>query len=110
MLGDLRFVARTFFFADRGTRSTHLLIGMRSGEDTGQRLPKDVSCRSRTMRALSRMILVFWLFMILGFCVYGFLATYRLPGESFCRAMYTALTLLSGLCIVQVLEPMRRRA
>ena len=62
------------------------------------------------MRAFSRMILAFWLFMILGFCVYGFLATPELPGESFCRAMYTALTLLSGLCIIQVLEPMRRRA
>ncbi len=62
------------------------------------------------MRALSRMILAFWLFMILGFCVFGFLATYERPGESFCRAMYTALTVLSGLCIIQVLEPIRRRA
>jgi hypothetical protein len=62
------------------------------------------------MRALPRVVLAFWLFMILGFCVYGFLATYAMPGEAFCRAMYTALTFLSGLCIVQVLEPMRRRA
>jgi hypothetical protein len=62
------------------------------------------------MRALSRIILAFWLFMILGFCVYGFLATYELPGESFCRAMYSALTLLSGVCIIQVIEPIRRRA
>jgi hypothetical protein len=62
------------------------------------------------MRALPRMVLAFWLFMILSFCVYGFLATYEIPGESFCRAMYTALTIFSSLCIVQVLEPMRRRA
>ena len=62
------------------------------------------------MRTLPRVFLVFWLFMILGFCVYGFLATYEMPGESFCRAMYTALSVFSGLCIIQVLEPMRRRA
>ena len=62
------------------------------------------------MRALPRMILAFWLFMILGFCVFGFVATYEMPGESFCRGMYTALSLLSGVCIIQVLEPMRRRA
>ena len=62
------------------------------------------------MRALSRIILAFWLCMILGFCIYGFLATYELPGESFCRTMYSALTLLSGVCIIQVIEPIRRRA
>ena len=28
------------------------------------------------MRALPRMFLAFWLFMIFGFCVYGFLVTY----------------------------------
>jgi hypothetical protein len=62
------------------------------------------------MRALPRMLLAFWLFMICGFCAYGFIATYKMPGESFCRAMYAVLTGLSGLCIIQVVEPMRQRA
>jgi hypothetical protein len=62
------------------------------------------------MRALPRMLLAFWLFMIFGFCVYGLLATYRMPSESFCRAMYAVLTGLSGLCIIQVVEPMRQSA
>lgn len=61
------------------------------------------------MRTSSRLILAFWLFMIFGFCVYGFVATYKMPGESFCRIMYGALTGMSGLCIVQVLEPERLR-
>ncbi len=59
------------------------------------------------MRALQvpRAFLVVWLVMILGFCVYGFLATHELPEESFCRAMYAVLSALSALCIGQVLEP-----
>ena len=59
------------------------------------------------MRTFPRMFLAFWLFMIFGFCVYGFFATYEIPGESFCRIMYASLTGMSGLCIVQVLEPKR---
>jgi hypothetical protein len=62
------------------------------------------------MRALPRIFLAFWLCMIFGFCIYGFLATYAMPGESFCRAMYAVLTGMSGLCIIQVLEPIRQRA
>ncbi len=62
------------------------------------------------MRALSRILLVVWLVMILGFCIYGFVVTFHLPGESFCRAMYASMIGLSGLCVVQVLEPMRLRA
>jgi hypothetical protein len=63
------------------------------------------------MRALPRMLLAVWLFMIAGFCVYGFLATDQLPGESFCRSMYTVLIVLSGVCITQVVvEPMRERS
>jgi hypothetical protein len=53
-----------------------------------------------------RVLLAVWFFMIFGFCVYGFLVTYAMPGESFCRAMYTAIIALSALCINQVLEPM----
>ena len=49
------------------------------------------------------------LFMILGFCVYGFLVPRTSQfGESFCRAMYSALTLSGG--IIQVIELIRRRA
>jgi hypothetical protein len=59
------------------------------------------------MRTSPRIFLAFWLFMIFGFCAYGFCATYGIPGESFCRVMYAALTGMSGLCIVQVLEPSR---
>jgi hypothetical protein len=62
------------------------------------------------MRALSRVLLAVWLFMILGFCMIGLFATYQMPGESFCRGMYSAMVALSGLCIFQVLEPMRLRA
>jgi hypothetical protein len=62
------------------------------------------------MSGLSRMLLACWLLMILGFCVYGFLATYALPGETFCREMYAVLTGFSGLCVVQVLVPIRQRA
>jgi hypothetical protein len=61
------------------------------------------------MGALPRILLTVWLFMIVSFCVYGFLATYEMPGESFCRAMYSALILLSGACIIQVVEPSRQR-
>ncbi len=62
------------------------------------------------MRALPRMLLAVWLSMIAGFCIYGFLATYQLPGETFCRSMYTVLIVLSGVCITQVVvEPMRER-
>jgi hypothetical protein len=56
-----------------------------------------------------RVLLAVWFFMIFGFCVYGFLVTYPMPGESFCRAMYTAMIALSGLCISQVLEPVLQR-
>jgi hypothetical protein len=47
------------------------------------------------MQTFPRMLLAFWLFMIFGFCVYGFYATYEMPGESFCRGMYAVLTGLS---------------
>ena len=49
-----------------------------------------------------RVLLAVWFFMIFGFCVYGFLVTYAMPGETFCRAMYTAMTALFMLCINQV--------
>jgi hypothetical protein len=62
------------------------------------------------MRILSRLILAACLFMIFGFCVFGFLATYAMPGESFCRGMYFVLILLSGLCVTQVIQPIRQRA
>jgi hypothetical protein len=62
------------------------------------------------MQTFPRMLLAIWLFLIFGFCVYGFIATYHIPGESFCRGMYAVLTSLSGLSIVQVLEPIRQRA
>ena len=58
------------------------------------------------MRALPRICLAFWLFMIFAFCVYGFFATYKIPGESFCRAMYAVMTGMSAVCIIQVLEPL----
>jgi hypothetical protein len=61
------------------------------------------------MGTVIRILLVVWFFMIFGFCVYGFLVTYPMPGESFCRAMYTAMIALSVLCINQVLEPMLQR-
>ncbi len=61
------------------------------------------------MRSISRLVLVIGLMMIFGFCVYGFLATYEIPGESFCRGMYSVLILLSGVCVSQVVEPMVRR-
>ena len=61
------------------------------------------------MRAISQIVLVIGLMMIFGFCVYGFLATYELPGESFCRGMYSALILLSGVCVTQAVAPMVRR-
>jgi hypothetical protein len=47
--------------------------------------------------------------MIFGFCVYGFLVTFRIPGESFCRAMYGSLIVRSGLGVTQVVAPMRQR-
>jgi hypothetical protein len=56
------------------------------------------------------MFLAFWLLMIFSFCVYGFMATFEMPGESFCRGMYAVLTGMSGLCVVQVIEPIRQRA
>ena len=62
------------------------------------------------MGALPRMVFAFWLFMIFGFCVYGCYATCTLAGETFCPAMYLAMSVFSGLCIVQVLEPIRERA
>ncbi len=62
------------------------------------------------MGALPRMVFAFWLFMIFGFCVYGFFMTLRTPGDAFCPAMYMAMTAFSGLCIFQVLEPIRERA
>jgi hypothetical protein len=62
------------------------------------------------MRVLSRLILATCLFMIFGFCVFGFLATYQMPEESFCRGMYMVLIFLSGLCVTQVLPPIRQRA
>jgi hypothetical protein len=61
------------------------------------------------MSAFHRMVFAFWLFLIFGFCVYGFVATYGIPGESFCRSMYSAICVFSGLCIFQVLEPIRER-
>jgi hypothetical protein len=62
------------------------------------------------MGAVPRILLAVWLFMILSFCVYGFLVTLQMPGESFCCSMYMALIFFSGLCIFQVLEPIRERA
>jgi hypothetical protein len=61
------------------------------------------------MDAAIRILLATWFFLIFGFCVYGFLVTFPMPGESFCRAMYTAMIALSALCINQVLEPMLQR-
>ena len=62
------------------------------------------------MRALPRLFLACVHLMIFGFCVYGFIKTFRLPGESFCRATYASLIILSGLCVTQVVAPMRQRA
>jgi hypothetical protein len=62
------------------------------------------------MRVLSRLILAACLFMIFGFCVFGFLATYQMPGEAFCRGMYMVLILLSGVCVTQVIQPISQRA
>ena len=61
------------------------------------------------MGTVIRILLAVWFFMILGFCAYGFLVTCPMPGESFCRAMYTAMIALSMLCINEVLGPMLRR-
>ena len=61
------------------------------------------------MGTVIRVLLAGWFFMIFGFCVYGFLVTYPMPGESFFPAMYTAMIALSVLCINQVLEPILRR-
>jgi hypothetical protein len=61
------------------------------------------------MGTVIRILLAVWFFMIFGFCAYGFLVTYPMPGESFCRAMYTAMIALSVLCINEVLGPMLRR-
>jgi hypothetical protein len=61
------------------------------------------------MRALPRLFLACVHLMIFGFCVYGFIKTFRLPGESFCRATYASLIILSGLCVTQVVAPMRQR-
>ncbi len=61
------------------------------------------------MGALPRMVFAFWLLTIFGFCGYGFLATCSMP-DRFCPAMYLAMTVFSGLCIFQVLEPIRQRA
>ena len=61
------------------------------------------------MDTVTRILLAVWFLMIFGFCIYGFLVTYPMPGESFCRAMYTAMIALSVLCINQVLGRMLRR-
>ena len=61
------------------------------------------------MRALPRLFLACVHLMIFGFCVYGFLVTFRMPGESFCRATYGSLIILSGLCVTQIVAPMRQR-
>ena len=47
-----------------------------------------------------RVLLAVWFFMIFGFCVYGFLVTYPMPGELFCRpANYSGMILrLIRLC------------
>ena len=58
------------------------------------------------MGTVIRILLVVWFFMIFGFCVYGFLVTYPMPGESFCCAMYTGMIALSVLCINEVLQPL----
>jgi hypothetical protein len=57
------------------------------------------------MRALPRLFLACVHLMIFGFCVYGFLVTFRIPGESFCRATYGSLIILSGLCVTQIVAP-----
>ncbi len=62
------------------------------------------------MGTVTRILLAGWFFVIFGFCVYGFLVTYPMPGESFCRAMYTAMIALSVLSINEVLEPVLQRA
>jgi hypothetical protein len=61
------------------------------------------------METAIRVLLAVWFLMIFGFCAYGFLVTYPMPGESFCSVMYTALIALSLLCINQVLGPTLRR-
>jgi hypothetical protein len=61
------------------------------------------------METAIRVLLTVWFLMIFGFCAYGFLVTYPMPGESFCSVMYTALIALSLLCINQVLGPTLRR-
>jgi hypothetical protein len=97
-------------FSDRGTRRDQLVIDGQVEQDPEPRIRLNALERSRTMGVLPRMVLVFWLLMILGFCVYGLFVTYKTPGESFCHAMYTALTVLSGMCLFQVVEPLRQRA
>jgi hypothetical protein len=62
------------------------------------------------MNGFPRLVLASWLFLIFSFCVYGVFMTYGLPGESFCCSMYSALTVFSGVCIFQVLEPSWERA
>ena len=48
------------------------------------------------MGALPRMVFAFWLFMIFGFCVYGFFVTCKISGDTFCPAMYLAMTVFAG--------------
>jgi hypothetical protein len=57
------------------------------------------------MGTVIRILVAAWFFMIFGFCVYGFLVTYLMPGETFCRAMYTAMI---ALCTTNLENLVRR--